>query len=80
MTKAKTKLVQYSGTSDVQEFSKADFAKAGVEQNMLRFRRGEAVEVPSAVADALLSPNGVFGGYSFDEMELVEEASDNATP
>lgn len=66
--------IEYTGTSDFQEFSKADFAQAGVEQGKLSFPKNKPVEVPDEVAQALLSKEGVFGSFSFSEAKDEPEA------
>lgn len=80
------KKVVYDGMADYQVFSKADFSKADVEQNQLKFKKGEVTEVEDSVADALLSSDGVFGGFNFrepkdgDEGHEVEATDTGATP
>lgn len=64
--------VKYTGTSDFQSFSKADFEKAEVDQNKLTFERGVPVEVPDEVGQALVSKEGVFGDFSFEEADDEE--------
>lgn len=62
--------IQYTGSSDQQEFGAADFKKEGVEAKKTVFRRHEAVEVSDEVAELLLNGGkGVFAGYSFEEAE-----------
>lgn len=67
--------VKYTGKSDFQEFSAADFKKAEVDdQNKVSFPKGEAVEVSDAAGEALTSKEGIFGQHSFEQVE--DEASD----
>ena len=62
--------VKYTGKSDFQEFSAADFKKAEVDdQNKVSFPKGEAVEVSDAAGEALISKEGVFGQHSFEQVE-----------
>ena len=61
------KSIVYDGTSDVQEFSKADFGVEGVEGKKATFPKGHVVEVEDEVADLLLEGRGVFTGYVFRE-------------
>ena len=61
--------VKYTGTSNFQVFGKADFEKAGVEQDKLSFAKNKAVEVPDAIGQALVSKEGIFGSFSFEETE-----------
>ena len=68
--------VKYMGTSDFQEFSAADFDKAGVQGKKLSFARGASVEVDDAVGEALISKEGTFGDYAFEE--VVDEAAEEA--
>lgn len=66
--------VKYTGTSDFQEFSKADFEKAGVEdQGKVRFAKDEPKDISESAAEALLSKDGVFGDYSFEEADEDDE-------
>lgn len=69
--------VKYTGTADFQEFSAADFKKAGVEGKKVSFPRGEAVEVSDEVGQALVSDEGLFGGHSFEEVNDEEEQADD---
>lgn len=59
--------VIYTGTADLQLFSKADFAKAGVEHKATQFPHGEPVEVSDEVGQLLTSDDGVFGLHLFKE-------------
>lgn len=69
--------VIYNGTSDVQIFDKADFAKGGVDdQGKVTFRKGEEVEVSDAAAEALLSKEGLFGDYGFEAPKEEDEGTD----
>lgn len=73
--------VKYTGTSDFQEFSAADFSKAGVEQRKLSFARGEVVEVDDAVGEALTSTDAdesIFWDFSFEQVEDDEESDASA--
>ena len=71
------KTIQYTGGSDVQEFSHADFAKADLDQGKLRFKQGVPQEVEDDVADALTSTSPeespIFHDFSFEEVEVEEE-------
>lgn len=73
--------VTYTGESDFQVFSSADFKKAKVEdQNKVTFAKGVPQEVSEAAAKALTSEDGVFGRHSFelsDEDETTDEATDD---
>lgn len=60
--------VAYTGSADFQEFSHQDFAKADLDQNKLSFPNGEAIEVDDAVGEALISDEGIFGAFSFEEV------------
>lgn len=69
--------LKYTGTADFQEFSAADFKKAGVDDaRKVRFARGEATEVDDAVGEALVSKEGVFGDFKFEAVEDDEEESE----
>lgn len=68
--------VVYTGTSDVQQFGADDFKKADIDgQKKLTFNRGEAVEVSDEVGQALVSKEGIFGDYSFEEADEDDEES-----
>ena len=66
--------VKYTGTSDFQEFSSADFKRAEIEAKKTSFPRGVEVEVPDEVGQALISDEGLFGGHSFEQVEEEEAA------
>lgn len=69
--------IKYTGTSDAQTFDAEDMKKEGVEGfKKTTFRKGEPVEVDDAVAEQLLGKEGIFGPYSFEE---VEEADTEGT-
>ena len=74
--------VKYTGTSDFQIFSKADFEKAGVnDQNKVTFARGEPQEVSEAAAKALTSTDSeesIFHDFSF--VEVDEEGKEVEKP
>ena len=71
-------IIKYTGTSDFQEFGKADFDKAGVEGGKkLRFARNEPVEVDDTLAEALISKEGLFGDFSFEQ---ADEEDDDTEP
>lgn len=62
--------VTYTGSSDFQIFSAADFEKADVkDQNKVTFAKGVPTEVSKSAAKALVSDDGIFGPYSFEEAE-----------
>lgn len=69
--------VKYDGTSDFQIFTKADFEKAGVDdQGKVTFAKGEPTEVSEAAAAALLSSDAdesIFHDFVFSEVEEDEE-------
>lgn len=71
------KTVIYKGTSNFQEFGKADFAKADVEQGKLVFERDVPKEVSDEVYEALLSTDpeeSIFHDFQFEAgPEEVEE-------
>lgn len=70
--------VAYTGTSDFQKFSKADFAKAGIEDGKNHsFARGEPTEVNDEIGEALVAKDGIFGDFSFVSLEEVEEGDTN---
>lgn len=67
-------IIAYTGTADFQEFSKADFKKAGIEDaKALRFAQGEPVEVDDELGEALTDSEGIFGDHSFTNLDDVEE-------
>jgi hypothetical protein len=69
--------VTYTGTADFQEFSAADFKKAGVEdQNKVRFANGESTEVSESAAEALTAEDGLFGGHSFELSQEDDESNE----
>ena len=70
--------VKYTGTSDFQEFSAADFKKAGVEGKKTSFPQGESVEVDDSVGQALIAKDGIFGDFSFEEVNDEEEQADDS--
>lgn len=75
--------VIYTGTADLQLFSKADFAKAGVEHKATQFPHGEPVEVSDEVGQLLIADDGVFGLHLFKEApeeEAPETKSDEEAP
>ena len=76
-----TKVI-YTGTADFQEFSKADFEKAGVEdQNKVRFAKGEPTEVSDSAAEALLATKedeSIFFDHSFEAAD-DDEGGDSDT-
>lgn len=66
--------VSYTGTSDFQEFSAADFKKAGVEgQNKVSFPKGVPTKVSDEAGQALISDEGVFGRHSFEQVDEADE-------
>lgn len=67
--------VTYTGSSDFQIFTSADFKKGGVDdQNKVTFTRGEPTEVSDAAAAALTGEEGVFGPYLFEASDESETA------
>lgn len=75
------KTVIYKGTSDFQEFGKADFAKAGVDQGKLVFAQGEPKEVSDEVFDALLSTDpdeSIFHDFSFEAGPDADEEENDS--
>lgn len=71
--------VAYTGTSDFQEFSAADFEKAGIEDGKkIKFAQGKPTEVDDAIGEALVSKEGFFGDYSFESLDDVEEGDTDA--
>lgn len=82
MSKAKSMMVVYSGSSHFRNYSAADFAKAGVEVDSdFSFPQGEPVKVPEAVAQALMDPEGIFDHMHFGEpgempAEEIDEGQD----
>ena len=73
--------ITFNGPEDVRILGKADFDKAGVEQNKLTFHKGEAIEVDDAVAKALLDNSELFGKFSVEESgpDQLEIATDKNT-
>jgi hypothetical protein len=72
--------VKYTGTSDFQEFGAEDFKKADVNnQKKVVFAKGEPTEVSPQAGKALLSDEGLFGPYAFEEVEEKEEAVDEVS-
>jgi hypothetical protein len=67
--------VRYTGPANFQEFGKADFAKADVDQGKLVFPQGESVEVSQEVHDALTAKDGIFGDFSFESANEDEAVS-----
>ena len=69
--------IVYTGPSDFQEFSKADFAKASIEHNKIHFAKNVPQEVADEVAAALVSKDAdespIFYDYSFEEVEDNEK-------
>lgn len=68
--------VKYTGTADFQGFDKADFTKAGIDdQGKVMFAKGEPLEVSDAAGALLISKDAeespLFYGHSFEE--VVEE-------
>lgn len=80
--------IVYDGGADVQEFSKDDFAKEGVDAKKISFNKGEVTEVDDAVAELLLEGTGVFDGFKFREpkkgdtgyKETDDDAASKAKP
>jgi hypothetical protein len=71
-------IVKYTGNADFQVFSAADFKKADLEQNQLKFAKGEPKKVKDEVGQALTSEDGIFGDFSFEEVTDDGEAADNS--
>lgn len=80
-TKSDMRTIAYVGTSDFQEFSKADFEKAGIEDaKSVRFARFEPTEVSAEIAEVLVNRNDtVFDDFLFEDLtEVGEDAETNA--
>jgi hypothetical protein len=72
-------IIKYTGTSDFQEFSKADFDKADVEGGKkVRFAKDEPTEIDDALGQALVSKEGLFGDHSFVEVDEDGEEVDQS--
>lgn len=70
--------VQYTGPSNSQEFSKADFKKAELDQDDTVFPKNTAVQVPEKVGAALVSGDAeespIFFDFDFEEVGVEEAA------
>jgi hypothetical protein len=77
-----TTSIVYDGPANVQEFSKADFAKEGVDASKVSFNRGEVTEVDDDVARLLLDGVGVFAGAKsvFREPKKGDEGYEGDEP
>ena len=69
---AGTKRIEYVGFADARGVGKEDFAKAEIDHKNLTFIKGQPVELPSDIADKLLS-HAVFAG-EFKESKPAADA------